>query len=219
MPAWGWVLIAVAVVAVIAVAAWQAMRRKRTGRLRERFGPEYERTLQTADPRRHAEADLRAREDRRRQLEIRPLPRASRERYLRSWRAVQAEFVDDPRTAVAHADSLIQSVMAERGYPVEDFEQRADDVSVDHPQVVEHYREGNRLAQRREVGDGSTEDLRLAMRHYRALFDEHRTVTRTRTDRESPCALNVRARAGETFPRTRSCGSTAGSRVYRPRAE
>jgi hypothetical protein len=91
---------------------------------------------------------------------------------LESWRIVQAEFVDDPRTAVARADSLIQSVMAERGYPVEDFEQRAADVSVDHPQVVENYRQGHRLAQASADGDDSTETLRQAMRHYRALFDD-----------------------------------------------
>ena len=91
---------------------------------------------------------------------------------LQSWQTVQAQFVDDPRGAVASADSLIQSVMAERGYPVEDFDQRAADISVDHPQVVENYRHGHRLAQASANGSDSTEDFRQAMRHYRALFDE-----------------------------------------------
>lgn len=172
MPSWVWVLIAIAVVAVLAVVLWQALARRRTGRLQQQFGPEYDRTLGTTGSKREAEAELQAREERREQLEIRPLSQAARDRYLQSWQSVQAQFVDDPRGAVAGADSLIQSVMAERGYPVDDFEQRAADVSVDHPQVVENYRHGHRLAQASADGNDSTEDLRQAMRHYRALFDE-----------------------------------------------
>jgi FtsZ-interacting cell division protein ZipA len=173
MPSWVWILIAVAVVAVLAVAVWQALARRRTGRLQQRFGPEYDRTLDSADSKREAEAELKAREERRQQLEIRPLSGPARDRYLQRWQSVQAQFVDDPRGAVASSDSLIKSVMAERGYPVEDFEQRAGDISVDHPQVVENYRQGHRLAQASADGSSdSTEDLRQAMRHYRALFDE-----------------------------------------------
>lgn len=172
MPSWVWVLIALVVVAVIAVVVWQALARRRTGRLQQQFGPEYERALGTTDSKQEAEAELQAREERRRQLEVRPLPQASRDRYLQNWQSVQAQFVDDPRGAVASADSLIQSVMAERGYPIEDFDQRAADISVDHPQVVENYRQGHRLAQASAEGSDSTEDLRQAMRHYRALFDE-----------------------------------------------
>jgi type VI protein secretion system component VasK len=172
MPSWVWVLIAIAVVAVLAVVVWQALARRRTGRLQHRFGPEYNRTLSTADSKRAAEAELQAREEHRRQLEIRSLSQTARDRYLRSWQSVQAQFVDDPRGAVASADSLIQSVMAERGYPVDDFDQRAADISVDHPQVVENYRQGHRLAQASADRNDSTEDLRQAMRHYRALFDE-----------------------------------------------
>ena len=172
MPSWVWVLIAIAVVAVLAVVVWQALARRRTGRLQQQFGPEYDRTLDTTDSKRDAEAELQAREERRQQLEIRPLSQAARERYMQSWQSVQAQFVDDPGGAVASADSLIQSVMAERGYPVDDFDQRAADVSVDHPQVVENYRHGHRLAQASADGSDSTEDLRQAMRHYRALFDE-----------------------------------------------
>jgi hypothetical protein len=172
MPSWVWVLIAIAVVVVLAVVVWQALARRRTGRLQQQFGPEYERALGTAESKRDAEAELQAREERRQQLEIRPLSQAARERYLQSWQSVQAQFVDDPRGAVAAADSLIQSVMGERGYPVEDFEQRAADISVDYPQVVENYRHGHRLAQASADGSDSTEDLRQAMHHYRALFDE-----------------------------------------------
>jgi cytoskeletal protein RodZ len=172
MPSWVWVLIAIAVVSVLAVVVWQALARRRTGRLQQQFGSEYDRTLTTADSKRDAEAELQAREERRHQLEIRPLSQGARDRYLQSWQSVQAQFVDDPRGAVASADSLIKSVMAERGYPVEDFEQRAADISVDHPQVVENYRQGHRLARASADGRDSTEDLRQAMRHYRALFDD-----------------------------------------------
>jgi hypothetical protein len=172
MPAWVWVVIAVAVVAVVGLVVWQAVDKRRTSRLRERFGPEYDRTMDSAASRRDAESELRAREDRRRRLDVKPLSQAAYDRYTASWQAIQAQFVDDPRAAVAAADSLIQSVMADRGYPVEDFEQRAADVSVDHPQVVENYREGHRLAQASADGSDSTEDLRQAMRHYRALFDD-----------------------------------------------
>jgi hypothetical protein len=172
MPAWVWVLIAVAVVVVLALVVWQALTKRRTSRLQGQFGPEYDRTIGEADSKREAEAELAAREERRRELEIRPLSETARERYLENWQAVQIQFVDAPRPAVASADSLIQSVMAERGYPVEDFEQRAADVSVDHPHVVENYRQGHRLAQASAGGKDSTEDLRQAMRHYRALFDE-----------------------------------------------
>ncbi len=172
MAAWVWVLIAVAVVAVLAVVLWQALRRRRTGKLQERFGPEYDRTIESAESRRQAEAELQAREERRERLDIRPLSQSARDRYMDTWRVTQAQFVDDPRTAVASADSLIKSVMAERGYPVEDFEQRAADVSVDHPQVAENYREGHRLARASADGDDATENLRQAMKHYRALFDE-----------------------------------------------
>ena len=166
MPGWVWALVAVGVIIVVALVVWQAMKARRTRTLHDRFGPEYDRTVERADGRRDAEADLAARAKRRDELDIRPLPRATRDRYVEEWQHVQARFVDDPRGAVQEADSLIQSVMRERGYPVDDFEQRAADISVDHPQVVENYRNGHRLA------TGDTEEQRQAMVHYRALFDE-----------------------------------------------
>ena len=172
MPSWLWVVIAIAVFVILVVVVWQALTRRRTGKLQQQFGPEYDRTLGKADSKRDAEAELQAREERRQQLEVQPLSQAARYRSLQSWQTVQAQFVDDPRGAVASGDSLIQSVMAERGYPVEDFDQRAADISVDHPQMVENYRHGHRLAQASANGSDSTEDLRQAMRHYRALFDE-----------------------------------------------
>ena len=121
MPSWVWVLIAIAVVAVLAVVVWQALARRRTGKLQQQFGPEYDRTLDKADSKREAEAELQAREERRQQLEIRPLSQAARDRYLQSWQSVQAQFVDDPRSAVASADSLIQSVMTRARLPGRGF--------------------------------------------------------------------------------------------------
>jgi len=170
MTTWGWVFIGLAAIAVVVAAAWTVATQRRTRRLRQGFGPEYDRTLETAESKREAEAELAMRRERREQLDIRPLSPAARERYLESWRSVQAQFVDDPEGAVLTADGLIRSVMAERGYPVEEFDQRAADISVDHPRVVENYRQGHRLASM--DGDRSTEDLRQAMRHYRALFEE-----------------------------------------------
>ena len=174
------------------------------GRLQEQFGPEYERTLGKADSKRDAEAELQAREERRQQIDVRPLSRAARDRYLQSWQEVQSQFVDDPADAVASADSLIQSVMAERGYPVEDFEQRAADISVDHPQVVENYRHGHRLAQASANGRDSTEDLRQAMRHYRKLFDElaepaaDEPTTRDHLDTEQDTDVDLHSNQGRT---------------------
>jgi hypothetical protein len=172
MPGWGWALIAVGVVVLVAIVVWQATRARRTHALRGRFGPEYDRTVEGSDSRRDAERELAERADRRDELDIEPLPPGARERYVGRWEQVQVLFVDDPEGAVRDADMLIQSVMSDRGYPMNDFEQRAADISVDHPDVVENYREGHRLTRASAMGDGTTEDLRQAMHHYRALFDE-----------------------------------------------
>ena len=172
MPVWAWVLISVVVVALVLLVAWQLVNQQRTRRLREQFGPEYERTVTAAESRRDAEAELAAREERRQQFDLRPLSLEERTRYSEEWQAVQAQFVDDPAGAVVRADSLIQSVMADRGYPIDEFEQRAADLSVDHPRVVENYRTGRRLFERSAAAQGSTEDLRHAMRAYRAMFNE-----------------------------------------------
>jgi hypothetical protein len=172
MPGWAWALVVAGALVVVALVVWQGMNKRRTRELQGRFGPEYDRTLESAESKREAEAELKARAERRDELEIQPLTSAARERYLAEWQRVQARFVDDPEGAVRDADMTIQSVMAERGYPMDDFEQRAADVSVDHPQVVENYRRGHRLARASALGDGTTEELRQAMQHYRLLFDE-----------------------------------------------
>jgi len=172
MPVWAWILIVVAAVVVVLAVAWRALAARRTRTLKERFGPEYDRATRSAGSRRKAEADLAARQERREQLNLRPLGSEARTRYARQWEAVQTQFVDSPQGALASADGLVGSVMSERGYPMDDFEQRAADVSVDHPQVVENYRTAHAIHEKATRGEASTEDLRQGMQHYRALFDE-----------------------------------------------
>jgi hypothetical protein len=193
MPGWAWAIIVVAALVVVAVVVWRAFAAKRTRTLQSRFGPEYDRTLESADSRRDAEADLKARADRRDELDIRPLAPGARERYVVEWQQVQARFVDDPDIAVREADVLIQQVMGERGYPMNDFEQRAADVSVDHPRVVENYREAHRLSRAAATGDATTEDLRQAMQHYRSLFDELLEETASEPMSRDTAATDARA--------------------------
>jgi hypothetical protein len=170
MDAWIWIVIALAVVAIV-VIVWIANERHRTTELRDRFGPEYDRVVRQTDDQRDAEAQLAQRRERRDGLDIRPLPSAARERYATSWQQVQSRFVDDPSSALKDADILVVDVMSARGYPVDRFDDRTDTVSVDHPDVVEHYRQGHRIAQLNEAGRASTEDLRQALVHYRTMFD------------------------------------------------
>jgi hypothetical protein len=172
MPAWGWVVIIVAAVIVVAALAYAAMTRRRSTHLRETFGSEYDRAIEKSSNRREAEAELSERERRRQELDIRPLSAESIRRYSDSWQRVTADFVDSPATAVTQAESLVVDVMRERGYPMDDFDQRASDISVDHPEVVGRYREGHRISQLAARGSASTEDLRQAMQHYRELFRE-----------------------------------------------
>ena len=168
------VLVPVVVVAVIVVAAivLLALRKRRSAKLRERFGPEYDRVLQREGDPRKAEGVLEFREKRREKFKIRPLSSGDRTSFTTRWNEVQARFVDDPRGAVTVADSLVTDVMQARGYPIGEFEQRAADISVDHPVVVENYRSAHTIAMRHSTGQASTEDLRQAMVHYRTLFQE-----------------------------------------------
>lgn len=166
-----WIIVAAVVVAIILVAGFVWSRRRRSEHLRDQFGPEYDRAVEASGDRSKAEAELAEREKRVQKLNIRPLEPAERREFIERWSDVQARFVDDPARAVAFADALLGEVMKARGYPVSDFEQRAGDISVDHPIVVEHYRTAHDIAVRHEHGQASTEDLRQAMIHYRALFD------------------------------------------------
>jgi hypothetical protein len=172
MDTWVWIVIAVVVAIVILAIVWSAMRSKRTRALQDTFGNEYDRTVDQAGGRRAAERDLRERQKQHDELDIRPLTPESRDRYVQRWQSTQARFVDDPRGAVAEADRLVQEVMQERGYPTKDFERRVADISVDHPNLVEKYRNADGIARRSERGEASTEDMRHSVRHYRALFAE-----------------------------------------------
>ena len=165
-------LIVLALVAVLIVAGVLLFQRRRSEHLKSRFGPEYDHEVEEKGSRGKAEAELARREKRVEKLHIVPLEPAARQQFTERWTDVQAKFVDDPVRAVAYADALLAEVMSARGYPVGDFDQRAGDISVDHPKVVEHYRAGHDVAVRHERGEAGTEDLRQAMIHYRALFDE-----------------------------------------------
>ncbi len=167
------VIIVAAVVMVAGIGIWLFIRKQRTERLRTRFGgAEYGRALQEGGHRRHAEAGLDKRTDRVESLHIQPLGPGDRARFVESWRRVQARFVDGPGGAVTEADQLLGDVMSTRGYPVSDFGQRAADLSVDYPLVLENYRCAHAIAVRQTQGQASTEELRQAMIHYRTLFEE-----------------------------------------------
>jgi hypothetical protein len=172
MTTWAWVLIivvaALVVIALLAVAA----RQRRTKALRQHFGSEYDRTVETRENRRAAEADLRGREKQRARLDITPLPETARVRFADEWHQVQERFVDQPSNAAAAADSLVARVMQARGYPVDDFDEQAGLVSVDHPHVVDNYRVAHGIHLRAQNDRASTEDLREALLRYRSLFDE-----------------------------------------------
>jgi hypothetical protein len=166
-------LILVAIVIVlVAVGAVLYERRRRSEKLKEKFGPEYDRLVsQHGDPQR-AETVLSEREKRVSQLKLHTLPATEQSRYVQQWTFVQKQFVDDPRGAVNEADRLVTDVMNARGYPMSEFGQRADDISVHYPNTVQNYRAAHDIVLRQGKGQASTEDLRKAMVHFRSLFDE-----------------------------------------------
>jgi hypothetical protein len=165
-------IIVIALIVVIGVAVWLYSQQRKTKELRGSFGPEYERAVHETGDRGKAEAELEGRKERVEQLKIRALEPREREQFAERWKSAQAQFVDDPNGAIKDADRLVAEVMQVRGYPVGEFEQRAADVSVEHPTVVEHYRSAHAIAQQNEQGSAQTEDLRQAMVHYRALFED-----------------------------------------------
>jgi hypothetical protein len=208
------IAVVVLLVIVVAAAAWFLTRqRRRSEQLQEQFGPEYEQTVKATGDRRRAEEDLEERAKRVEQLSIRRLDAHERDRFVMQWRHVQTLFVDQPSSAVAKADELVGKVMEARGYPVADFERRAADVSVDHPQVVHHYRTAHDIASRERADGGDTEALRQAMVHYRALFADL-------LETDEPEASN----AGRERPRSevndeRSTEPRVPPRVEEPRVE
>ena len=186
------ILILVLIVVVIAVGAFLFWQRRRSAALKQKFGPEYQRAVGQFGDERKAEAELAAREKRVRSLDIRSLTPEEQARFTEAWKKAQARFVDEPSQAAAEADTLVKELMQARGYPVGDFEQRAADISVDHPDVVDNYRNARAIAERNKSGKATTEDLRQAMVHYRSLFEELLETTAAqpstrseRTERES----------------------------------
>ncbi len=164
------ILAVVAVVAIIAIVLLS--RTRRTQKLKSRFGPEYGRAVEESGNKGRAEAKLEKLEKRVQSFKLSPLTPSARAEFVAEWQKIQGRFVDDPKGALAEADQLIQKMMGVQGYPMADFEQRAADISVDHPLVVEHYRAGHEIALRHSQGRASTEDMRQAMIHYRALFND-----------------------------------------------
>lgn len=169
-----WIVLAVILILVVlGVATWLfSQRRRQTQKLRHRFGPEYDRAVAGMGNRTKAESELMAREARVQHLNITPLAPSEAARFDKAWNDLQGRFVDNPRGSVGQADLLVRELMLKRGYPVGDFESRAADISVDHPVVVENYRAAQAIAVRNERGNSDTEELRRAVVHYRALFDE-----------------------------------------------
>ncbi len=183
------IVIIVVLVVVAAAAAAIAYQRRRSNQLEQRFGPEYQRTLEESGDRRSAERELKEREKRRSGFDVQPLSAESTARYRAEWDALQSRFVDEPAEAVAEADTLVVRMMRERGYPVDEFDRRADDISVDHPEVAQYYREAHQVAVARTRDEADTEDLRQAVTAYRrlvvVLLDDDAEPTPHSTDRTS----------------------------------
>jgi hypothetical protein len=163
------IVVLVVVVVLLGAAAWMAVRRRS---LRNRFGPEYDRVVAEQDSRLAAERELRARERRHAELDLRPLSEESRSRYATAWEEIQARFVDAPNDAVGEADRLVTQLISERGYPTENYEEQLAHLSVEHARTLEHYRDAHEINMQNERGEASTEQLRVALVHYRALFSE-----------------------------------------------
>ena len=165
------ILAAVVALALVAIGAW-FYRKKQSHRLREHFGPEYDRTVNELNSRTKGESELMAREKRVERLDILTLAPPEAARFSEAWKALQGRFVDNPKGVVVQAEALVRELMEKRGYPMGDFERRAGDISVDHPDVVANYRAAQAIAVREQQGSADTEELRKAVVHYRALFDE-----------------------------------------------
>jgi hypothetical protein len=171
MSGWVWAVIVAVVIIVVLLVAYAAWQRRQRSSLQTKFGPEYDRAVTESDSRRQAEKDLLERQKRHEALNLTELEPATRERHMESWRQTQSRFVDAPAEAVRDADRLVGQVMTDRGYPMDNFEQRSADISVDHPDIVENYRAAHGISLASDHGQATTEDLRQAMVHYRSLFE------------------------------------------------
>jgi hypothetical protein len=186
------VVLAVALLAVaLGFIAWPAIQKQRSAKLKQRFGSEYERTVSEFGSRTKAEAELRKREVRVARLNIIPLTSADAARFSQAWSALQGRFIDSPKGVVVEADLLVRELMVKRGYPMGDFEQRAADISVDHPDVATTYRLAQAIAQRDQQGEADTEELRKAVVHYRTLFDELLELSPAKSTDLAPARIPV----------------------------
>ena len=187
------VLGGIAIILLFACGAWVSYKKKQSHRLQERFGPEYDRTVNDLRSRAKAESELKAREKRVELLSIVPLAPAETAAFTQAWNVLQGRFVDDPKAAVTQADQLVRELMLKRGYPMGDFERRAADISVDHPAVVENYRAAQAIVVREKGTEADTEELRKAVVHYRALFDELLRANEAKQDVMSTTQLEVQS--------------------------
>jgi hypothetical protein len=187
------ILLGAVVLALIAFAAWFFHQKKQSHRLQQRFGPEYVRTVDELGSQTKAELELKAREKRVERLNILPLAPSDAARFSEAWKVLQGRFVDNPKDVFVQADQLVRELMAKRGYPVGDFEHRAADISVDHPAVVDHYRAAQAIAVRNERGEADTEELRKAVVHYRALFNELLEVREAKQEVIQPTQMEVQS--------------------------
>ncbi|WP_414940100.1 hypothetical protein [Amycolatopsis sp. cmx-11-51] len=172
MPTWLVIIIVIAAVLVVGATAWFVIQGQRRRRLQETFGPEYERAVKEHENPREAERDLTSRMKRHSDLDIRPLPSSTKDRYAQEWALIQEQFVDRPSGAVVDADRVLVSLMAERGYPTEGYDQQLADLSVRHANALRHYRAGHDTLERHRESEISTEDMREAMKHYREVFED-----------------------------------------------
>ena len=201
-PLWIWVAVGVAALLVVVGLIARGARRSRSESLREKFGSEYDHALSTHGNRKRAEQDLIERSQQVKNYNIVPLSASDRERVRADWQKVEQHFIERPTTAVVEADELVADIMRTRGYPMGDFDRHAADLSVTHPRIVNHYRQGHRVIAG-PAGSASTEDLRQAMLHYRALFDE------LLDDRVGNDVVADLPRANEVPPRTIAAQTTA----------
>jgi len=183
------IIIAVVVVFATAIAGYVLYQKRESQRLQQRFGPEYAEAVNQHGSRAKAEAELRRREKRAQKFEIVQLTPAEVQRFSQSWMRLQGSFVDDPKGVLIQAEQLVRELMRKRGFPMGDFELRAADLSVDHPSVVSNYRAAQKIVSRDQRGEADTEELRRAVVHFRALFDELLGVPAGKTAEQPPTRL------------------------------
>ena len=211
-------LVVIAVVIAVFAIIWFVLRRRKTNQLRDKFGDEYDRTVDSVGGRSDAERNLEEREKRVAEFDIRPLTVAERDRFAAEWKDVKALFVDSPQEALLRGDRLLANMMDTRGYPMGDFDRRYEDLTVDHGTVARHYRDGHDIAEKR--GDATTEEMRRALNHYEKLYDELVAdaveETSATTDRADGTSAPVPDHNGESFGDGDTASMTANGRPVRP---